>query len=392
MLTGLIVAGEESADGACLRAELAVAGQSVLENQARLLAEAGAERVIVIAERLTPPLAQAIERLRHDAIAIDVVRRAEEVAQRVRPEDRLMMLADGVITDLSAIERLMAVPVPAVLTLADAAETREWELIEAGHRWAGLLTADGELVRRTARMLGDWELQSTLLRNAIQSGATRVPVDGIAILARVDDPGTALTVEQAISRGATQRPQGLLDRFLFGPLARLVAPRAMQAMIDPAWLRLGSAGLLLLAALLLMSGWRGPALALALLSGPTDTLGRHLGALSLRFRRDRDQTRQLRLAAGAAALLALGWNLREFGWGSIALAVSTLGFMTALIEHQRWIGRPTPRPLWLAETDMLIWLLLPFGLVGWWPAGLAAQAVAAFASLLALQRLTRRQA
>ena len=165
----------------------------------------------------------------------------------------------------------------------------------------------------------------------------------------------------------------------------------MAAMIDPAWLRGGASLLLVLAALTFMGGWRWPGLILAMLSGPVDVLGRHLGALTMRLRKDHRRWPQLRLGAASAALLALSWNARDFGWGTIALAAATLGFMTALIEHERWIGKPPRRPAWLAETDALIWLLLPFALMGWWPAGLAAQAALAFVSLVAVQRLARRQ-
>ena len=49
MIAALAVVGGAPAT---LRAELPVAGQTVLEQQARLLTEVGAERVIVIAERL----------------------------------------------------------------------------------------------------------------------------------------------------------------------------------------------------------------------------------------------------------------------------------------------------------------------------------------------------
>lgn len=391
MLTGLVVAGEEAGSGAGLRAELPVAGQTVLEHQARLLADAGAARVILIAEDLPPSLAGSIARLRRDGIAMEVVRQVDEVAQRVRPDERLLLIADGVITDSAAIEHVLATPAPAILILPDAAETRGWELIDATSRWGGLMLVDGELVRRTARMLGEWELQSTLLRNAVQAGAERVAACAPAVLARVSDGADAQAVEQAISRAAARRHSGLLDRYLFDPVARLVAPRAMAAMIDPAWLRGGAAGLLILSAMLLLAGWPQLALAAALLSGPVDTLGRHLAALSMRLRRDSGFWTRARLGAGGIALVALGWNLQALGWGTVALAGATLGFMAALYEHERWIGRPPSRPLWLAEPDALIWLLLPFALAGWWTAGLVAQALLAFASLLAVQRLTRRQ-
>jgi hypothetical protein len=391
MLTGLIIACEEAGDSEALRAELPVAGQTVIEHQALLLAEVGAERVIVIAEQLPQGLAAALTRLRRDGLAIDVVRNVGEVAQRLRPEERLFLMGDGVVLDQSAAERLLSAPLPAILVLPDLPETRGWELIDATARWTGVLLVDGELVRRTARMLGDWDLQSTLLRNAIQAGAERVAPNASPLLAQVHDAATALAVEQAISRGAARRHTGLLDRYLFDPIARAVAPRVMSAMIDPAWLRGGAAALLAIAAMSLVSGWRWPGLIMALLSGPVDTLGRHLGSLRLRVRGDQGQWTQVRRATAAAALLALGFNLREFGWGSLALAAATLGLMTALYEHERLIGRPTPRPLWPAEPDALIWLLLPFALAGWWPAGLAAQAIFALGSLLAIQRLTRRQ-
>lgn len=390
MLTGLVVAAEEAVGGAGLRAELHLAGQTVLEHQARLLAAAGAARVILIAENLPSSLAGAVARLRRDGVALEVVRQVDEVAQRVQPDERLLLLADGVVTDAAATEQLLATPAPAILILPDAAETRGWELIDATSRWAGAMLVDGDLVRRTARMLGEWELQSTLLRNAIQAGAERVPVQG-GVLARVDGTASAQSAEQRISQAAARRHVGLLDRYVFDPLARLAAPRAMAAMIDPAWLRGGAAGLLILAAMLLLIGWRTTGLAAALLSGPVDTLGRHLAALSMRLRRDSGFWTRARLGAGAIALTALGWNLRDLGWGAVALTTSTIGFMAALFEHERWIGRPVPRPLWLAEPDALIWLLLPFAAAGWWTAGLTAQVLLAFASLLVVQRLTRRQ-
>jgi hypothetical protein len=392
MLTGIIIACEEIADGATLRAELPVAGQTVLEQQAHLLTEAGAERVIAIAERLPPGLSGAVTRLRRDGLAVEVLRHVHDVAQRVKPDERLLFIGDGIVADDSAVERLLAAPAPAILVLPDAPGMDAWELIDSSSRWAGLLLADGELVRRTARMLGDWDLQSTLLRNAVQSGAERVGV-GIAtpLLAQIVDPASALAVEQAIGAAATRRHAGLLDRHVFDPLARLIAPHAMAALVDPAWLRAGSAGLLLLSAITSIMGWPWAGLLLAMLSGPVDTLGRHIGALSMRSRRDGSRWPGIRYGAAGAALLAMGWAQRPLGWGTIALAAATLGFMTALFEHERLIGRPARRPLWLAEPDALVWLLLPFALGGWWTAGLAAQASFAFASLLAAQRLTARQ-
>lgn len=392
MLTGLIIACEDVADGAGLRAELPIAGQTLLEQQVRLLADAGARRVIVIARHLPQGLAAAVNRLRRDRISVEIVRQADEVAQRIQPEEPVIVLADGIVTDSTALDRLTGAASPAILTLPDIEGTRDWELIDASARWAGVLLVDGDLVRRTARMLGDWDLQSTLLRNAIQAGAERIDLGAAAVpmLALVHDSADAMAVETAILRCATRRHRGLADRYLLDPLSRLLAPRAMAAMIDPLWLRIGAFALTLLAALSLVVGWRGPGLALALAAGPVDALGRNLAALTMRLRRDHRRWAAARAIAAGAALLALGWALRDLGWGTIAVAATTIGVMTALIEHERLIGRPARRPIWIADADTLVWLLVPFALAGWWTGGLVAQAIWAFGSLLTVQRLTRR--
>jgi hypothetical protein len=393
MLTGLIIACEEAEAALGLRAELGVAGQTVLEHQARLLADAGAARVIIVAEQLPETLAAGVNRLRRDGIALELVRQVGDVAQRVPPDERLLMLGDGVVTDAAALASVLAAPAPAILVLPDLPETRGWELIDASSRWAGVLSADGELVRRTARMLGEWDLQSTLLRNALQAGAGRVNAEAaLPLIAQVTAPADAHALESALSRVAARRHTGLTDRILFDPLARLIAPKAMGAMIDPAWLRGGAAGLMILAALFLLGGWRWTGIGLALLSGPLDSLGRHLAALTMRLRRDHKQWTQLRSTVAGVTLLSLGWELRGLGWGTVALTAGTVGLMVALTEHERWIGRPPRRPLWFAEPDGLAWAMLPFGLAGWWTAGLAGQAAWAFATLLAVQRLTKRQA
>lgn len=384
MLTGLIVACEEADAG--LRAELPVAGQTVLEQQARTLSEIGVTRVLLVAEALPPALALAANRLRRDGIAVEIARAVDDMVLRVRPEERLLLMADGVVCGADTAARLAGATIPAVLVLPDAGETRGWELIDATTRWGGMLLADGELVRRTARMVGDWDLQSTLLRTAIQAGAERVDARGSSLLAQVTDARAAAAIDAAIVQAARRTPVNLLDRWLFDPLARWAAPHAMAAKLDPAWLRGLSVALWLSAGLLFVAGWRGSGLVAALAAGPINRLGQHLVQLARR-REAPGMDLWVRLAAAPAAA-ALGLSL---GTSSFVLALATIAFIVALDRHEAWIARPRPRPLFLADPDMLAWGLLPFALAGWWSAGLAAQALLAFGSLLVVQRLTRRQ-
>jgi hypothetical protein len=393
-IAGLIVATEEVDGAAMLRAELPVAGQTLLEQQVRLLAGAGIAHIVVVIEQMTPAIVAAADRLRRDGLAVDYARTAGEAAGRVS-EPWLLLLADGLVTDQSAVDLILAEPGTAILTVPNAPAFAAHELIDPAARWAGLLAIDTARFDAMAAQLGDWDLQSTLLRTAVQAHAARVPALGgepAPLLAPVADGEGALAAEQAISARAVRRHTGLADRFVLAPIARLAAPFAMGAMLDPQWFRGGAAAATLLATLAFLLGWPGVGLGFLLLAGPLDTLGRHLAALAQRSRRDHRRWSLARLGLSAAALLALAWHTAwaNVDWGPVAAALGTLAALTASTTHQRWIGRPARSPLWLVETDNLIWLLLPFALAGWWTLGLTAQAALAFASLIKLQQLTGR--
>lgn len=393
-IAGLIVATEEVEGAAMLRAELPVAGQTLLEQQVRLLAGCGLAHIIVVVEQMTPSLVAAADRLRRDGLAVDYARSAAEAAVRMS-EPWLLLVADGLVTDQSAVDLLLAEAGAAILTVPNAPAFGAHELIDPGARWAGLLAIDTARFQAMVELLGDWDLQSTLLRTAVQAHAARVTGAGgdpAPLLVPVTHADDALAAEQAISARAVRRHTGLADRYILAPIARAAAPFAMGAMLDPQWFRGGAALATLLATFGFLAGWPSVGLVFLLLAGPLDTLGRHLAALAQRSRRDHRRWSLVRLGLSAAALLALAWHVcwTYVDWGPLAAAMGTLAALTASTTHQRWIGRPARSPLWLAETDNLIWLLVPFALAGWWGLGLAAQAALAFASLIKLQQLTGR--
>jgi hypothetical protein len=94
------------------------------------------------------------------------------------------------------------------------------------------------------------------------------------------------------------------------------------------------------------------------------------------------------LLAGGA-LLALSFSLNEsLGWGCLALAATTIAFMLAL--RLETAGREISQKLWLAEPKGMIWLVLPFAVIGMWASGLAVLAGYAAASFFWVQRQVHR--
>lgn len=393
---GLIIANEDADDAPGLRAELSVTGQSVAEHQARLLARAGLRHIVIHAERLTAGLAAAVDRLRRDGLAIDIARSAADLADRIGPDARVLLIADGLVTEPAAATALLRLPGPAILTLPNRPEHQQHELIDPGARWAGLMLTDQGAIRQTVQMLGDWDFCSTLLRRAVQAHAAQVDLAAIApmpLLVTATDPETALAAEAGLAARAVQHPAGLVDRHLFAPLVGRLAAPAMAARIDPVWLRLGMVTAWCAAALLALAGWPGAGLVLMMAAGPCWSLARHLAALGQRAGRADGEWAMARAGAAGLALLALGWARSggadglAAGWTPLTLALTTLALVAALLGHLHWLGPPPRRPLWLAEPDNMIWLMAPFAMAGWWEAGLAAMAAHALASLLAVQRL-----
>ena len=225
-LAALIAAYHESAEPGVPRAALPLAGRAVIERQARLAYAAGAARIVVLVERMPPDLAAALDRLRRERVPIEVARGAEEAAALIDPDDRLLLIADGAIADGSQLRRLVGEEDAVVLTVPDTLFGELYERIDGSARWSGLALSDGAMLRDTASMLRDWDLQSTLLRRVLQAGARHLAADApVAIVDSIDDLAAA---ERQVLEGARATEGGWAARML-APLERGVTFLVMGA-------------------------------------------------------------------------------------------------------------------------------------------------------------------
>jgi hypothetical protein len=374
-LAALIAAYHESEEpGRPLRATLPLAGRTLLERQARLAASAGARRIIVAVERIPPELLSAIDRLRAGGLAVAIARDAPEAAEAVDPGERLLLVADGCIADEAHVRRLAEASGLAVLAIPDAGLDDRYERIDAEWRWAGLAVIDGALLRETAPMLGDWDLQSTLLRRALQSGARRLPLRG--------EPADAqlLLVERRADLGGVQQrilervPTGRGDwvsRYLLAPLERAGTRLLMGSAVTPRALGIAAAVLTFAGAVAFAWNLLWLGLLFLLLATPLDGMIDRLARLRMQDSGRDSWWSHLILAFAAAALLTLSFALGERGngWGCVALAAGIIAFLLALRFEIE--GRQVDGQIFLAERKGMTWLFLPFAAAGFWVTGLA---------------------
>jgi hypothetical protein len=366
-LAALIAAYHESSEPGALRATLPLAGRSVVERQARLAAAAGAAPIIVVVERMPPALGAALARLRREGVPVQVARGAAEAAAAVDPGDRLLVIADGAVADLDQLARIARSEDDAVLTVPDNAFGEQYERIDAGSRWGGVAAVGGAMLRETAAMLRDWDLQSTLLRRALQAGARHVAADGpIAIL---DGPADLAGLERQILASAGEARGGWASRLL-APVEGAASRLLMAGPIGPDAVGGLAAVLTGLGALMLGYGWLWTGLVLMLLATPLDGIAGRLARLRMLDDVRRSWWCHLLPILAGAGVAGLGYALAPaFGWGMVLVAFTTLAFLLALgIETE---GRTLRGSLFLAERKGMTWLMLPFAVFGAWNVGLA---------------------
>jgi len=276
---------------------------------------------------------------------------------------------------------------PVVATVPDDESHAAFERIDGGSRWAGVALVDAHLLGSTAAMLGDWDLQSTLLRRTIQEGAMRVPASSVG-----GDPLLAESAEDLQnfqrkllvgSRGA--RPDWV-SRYLLPPVEEFATEHLMETGLRPTWLIWSAVLLTLGGAACFTRGWLGAGLVMLLASMPLDLIASRLASLRLRPLPVRLFSRIALWPLAGVALLALGWwEMRHnSGWGALVSALAAGAFAEAAR-----LERPSSddSDLWLISRRSAIVLAIPFALGGAWTAYLIALLVYAALSFFIVQHV-----
>ena len=368
MALGALIGAYQEDDAGGLRALLPLAGRTLIEYQARCLAAAGAAPLVVLVERVPVALNDAFERLRAEGISVVPVSEGNEAASRFEAGSQLILLGDGIAPDMGDLDRLIAEADAAILTVPDDAAHAEFERIDGLQRWAGLARVDSSMLGATAAMLGDWDLQSTLLRRVIQSSARFLPSstgEGRGPFLAVNQDAAAGYERRLLVASRTAR-EDAVSRYLLPLVEELATEKLMETSVRPAWLVQAALIMTAAAAFCFTRGWHWGALALLLLATPLDLVAQRLAMLRLRPLGSSMLSRRLLWPAAGLALLALGWFEARHGsgWGAMMAALGGAAFAEAgRVERQ---GGELPAGEWHFSRRTAIWLAIPFAIGGWW--------------------------
>ena len=391
MALGALVSAYMEDESGSLRALLPIAGRTLLEYQVRCVAAAGAAPIVIVVERIPVALNQAIERLQRDGLPVITVSDGAEAASRFEAGSMILLVGDGVAPPPELPASLAEEQEPVIVTVADDESHQQFERIDALSRWSGVATVDSQTLGATAAMLGDWDLQSTLLRRSLQSGARTVPLSpeaGEPLLA--EKAGDLADLERHLivaSRGARR---DWASRYILPLVEEFATEKLLERRIQPGSLVQAALFLSLGAVVAFFQGWLWTGLGLLLLTTPLPLIARRLAALRLKPMPARSLSRRLLWPAAGVALLALGWwqSAHGAGWGALFAAATA----AALAEAAR-IERGKldfPGDIWLVSRRNAIIAALPFAAFGAWTVYIVILALYAAASFFLVQHVNHK--
>jgi hypothetical protein len=387
MAVGALIGAYQEDDRGGLRALLPLAGRTLLEYQVRCAAAAGAGPIVIVVERVPQLLQDAVERLRLDGVGVWAASDVNEALSRFEAGSLILLIGDGIAPPADLVARLADEPEPAVATVPDDERHDMFERIDAESRWAGVALVDARLLGSTAAMLGDWDLQSTLLRRTLQEGATRLSADnagGEPLLAEKNEDLQDFQRTLLIaSRGA--RPDWV-SRFVLPVLEEFATEHLMETGVRPLWLMWAAVMLTLGGAICFSRGWLGIGLVLLVISTPLDLIASRLASLRLKPLPSRMMSRLALWPAAGIALVTLGWwEMRNVsGWGALISAAGAVAFAEAARIEKAAIQENEP---WLISRRSAIVAAIPFALAGAWTTYLIVILVYAVISFFIIQHV-----
>jgi hypothetical protein len=391
MALGALISAYQEDERGGLRALFPLAGQTLVEYQARCAAAVGAAPIVVMVERIPAMLNEAFERLRGEGITVVPVSDGAEAASRFEAGALILQVADGLAPDLPLLAKLAELAEPAVATVPDDAEHEKFERIDSVSRWAGASLVEGHVLSSTAAMLGDWDLQSTLLRRTVQNGARHVVAGeaGVLLAERPEDLGD---FERRLLVATRGERSDFSSRYILPIVEEFATERLMESAVKPSWLVASGLVVTLAAAFCFSRGWLWEALVLLVLSTPLDLIGARLASLRLQPLPPRDLARRLLWPAAGLSLLALGWWASRHGgtWGALFAALTTGAFAEAMRIETAAADLPPQTGLFSRRNA--IFLGIPFAIGGWWIPYLITLASYAAISFFIMQHFRHRLA
>lgn len=206
------------------------AGERVIDRQLGLLGESGHSRIIIHADPADGVARRLWNERRGGALDLIFATSGGDVVAALEGVEQLTLVAHGTLWQPELMTAVLEHG-PLIATHFSAAPRPGFERIDADANWSGLALLPGQMARDTARTLGEWDLQSTLLRKAVQAGMPRMPAPPELVGSASEKADVERFVALRFASAGTPDDQILTPpaRGLFSALPRVIAERIDNA-------------------------------------------------------------------------------------------------------------------------------------------------------------------
>jgi hypothetical protein len=391
MLAGLLFAIHDADDRPDrLAATLPFSGVTLIEYQARLLIAAGVSQIIIVVARMTPELLGAINRIGRRGVSVDTVRSAMEAGEKLHPLAPVLMLGDGLVTTDAIVKAMAVEDGDCLLVVPESDAGPGFERVGGQMAWAGVARLSSSRIAEVAGLPQDYDLQSSLLRFAVQSRATHVLLPTDAVRGGHGIERQARTLEErgrAVLMTIVSGRRGWFDRFVLAPIARLALPLLVDR--GAAGTTVGAAGTALGVAGLVTIGFGLPSIGLVL--SLVGCIALALGSVLSGLRDDAPMARGQTLAIGgvaAASILVFAFFVSGYAGNNTAFAIGTALVAIGALAERAILERE--RQMWWGSPAAYLLIVALFAILGFPVFGLGLTAVYATATLaVVIERLRR---
>jgi hypothetical protein len=393
MALGALIAAYAEDDSGSLRALLPIAGRTLLEYQVRCASAAGAAPIVVIVERIPIALNEVLQKLQQDGLPVVTVTDGAEAASRFESGEMILVIADGLAPPPELLSTLGDEEEPVIITLPDDPAHEKFERIDAVSRWAGVAVVDAQTLGATVSMLGDWDLQSTLLRRSLQGGARLVPITaGIGEPLLAESGADLADLERHLIVASRGSRRDWASRYVLPLVEEFATEKLIETRVTPDTLVQLALGLSLGGAVAFATGWLWAGFALMVASTPLPLIARRLAALRLKPMPAKSRVRRLLWPVSGLAVIGLGWWQAGHGsgWGALFAAVTAATLAEAARVERGQLD--IPGEIWLFSRRNAILAAFLFAAFGAWTEYLVALSLYAGASLFVVQHVNHRLA
>lgn len=231
-----------------LRALQPLLGEPLLLHQIEMVASAGISRVLIAAEGPSGGLARVIERARAAGLDVQAVHSPRDLSTKIGDAATLVMVGDGLFGRASLFSELVATTGPFIAIVDDDIRHAAHERVDVNHLWAGIACVPAALVHKLTDLPDDWNIESALLRQAVQSDLPRVRIADRCLdegeLRLVGDREAVIRAEHTALSWRGQGEATLAQRLVTNPLGRLLLEPLLAWGGGRAWLMHVPLGLL----------------------------------------------------------------------------------------------------------------------------------------------------